>query len=305
MLRGGSSIEFVGEFWDSGGMHKMLAKEVIAAQEGSLKQRIAHFTEQKGRPPCLGVILVGEDPASQVYVKNKIQRCADYGFASQTEILAANTTQGAIEELVIKWNQSELIDAYLVQLPLPQNIDSKRIVRLVAPQKDADGFTFESLGRLMAHQSLVLPCTPAGILKLLNHYQITLSGSSVVVVGRSSIVGNPVAQLLLQQDATVTVCHSRTKNLSHYTQSADIVVVAAGKRHLLSKKDFKKGAVVIDVGIHRSGPGLPLAGDVNPEGLEGYLSHMTPVPGGVGPLTIFCLLENTMTLAEAALSENV
>ncbi|MFN7729494.1 MAG: bifunctional 5,10-methylenetetrahydrofolate dehydrogenase/5,10-methenyltetrahydrofolate cyclohydrolase [Bdellovibrio sp.] len=273
-------------------------KLVSQARQATLKPRIERFLEKAGRAPHLVVVLVGSVVASQVYVRNKEKSCADVGIKSTRIDLPETVTQSEFNTVLDRLNQDDSVDGVLVQLPLPKSLDADEINRRLLPEKDADGFTFQTLGHLWSGQKIVAPCTPQGVMSILEHYQIPIAGKTAVVVGRSMIVGKPMAYLLTEADATVTVCHSRTPNTGDFTRNADIVVVAAGKKHLLGKDDFKQGAVVIDVGMHGTGDGKGLAGDVRLGELEGWVSAATPVPGGVGPMTITTLLENTVLLAE-------
>ena len=273
-------------------------KLVSQARRAALKPRIERFREKSGRAPHLVVVLVGQVVASQVYVRNKEKSCADVGIKSTRIDLPETVTQSEFNAVLDKLNQDDGVDGVLVQLPLPKGLDEDEINRRLLPEKDADGFTFQTLGHLWSGQKIVAPCTPQGVMSILEHYQIPVAGKTAVVVGRSMIVGKPMAYLLTEADATVTVCHSRTPNTGDFTRHADIVVVAAGKKHLLGKDDFKQGAVVIDVGMHGTGDGKGLAGDVRLSELNGWVSAATPVPGGVGPMTITTLLENTVLLAE-------
>ncbi len=262
-----------------------------------LKEQVSRITAQGERPPALAVILVGEDPASQVYVKNKVRACEEVGVKSLECRLPASASFDQLEGLIEQLNQDSQVDGILLQLPLPAGLDEKRALNTIDPRKDVDCLTSENLGRLLSQQPLTLPCTPQGVMSLLKHHSISLEGKEAVVVGRSQIVGKPMALLLLEANATVTVCHSRTKELSSHTKKADIVVVAAGRPEFLGKKDFKEGAVVIDVGIHRKADGSGrLCGDVRFEEVKGWASAITPVPGGVGPMTITTLLENLLRL---------
>jgi methylenetetrahydrofolate dehydrogenase (NADP+)/methenyltetrahydrofolate cyclohydrolase len=272
-------------------------KTVAEARREILKPRVQNFTQSFSRAPHLVVVLVGENPASQVYVRNKVKACESAGIRSTKIELPANTSQQELNAQIDRLNQDDSVDAVLVQLPLPGDLEEDELNARLSPWKDSDGFSFESLGRLWAGDPVVSPCTPQGVMNLLSYYKISVAGKYAVVVGRSNIVGKPMAHLLTMADATVTLCHSKTKNLTEFTKQADIVVVAAGKRHLLGREDFKQGAVVIDVGMHGSGQGQ-LVGDVRWQELEGWVSAVTPVPGGVGPMTIATLLENTVTLAE-------
>lgn len=274
-------------------------KAVSQARRESLKPRVEAFTKKVGRPPNLAVVLVGDVVASQVYVRNKVKACESVGMRSTKIDLPATLTQEQLNQTLDRLNADDGVDGILVQLPLPAHLDEDEVNRRLVAEKDSDGFTFEVLGHLWAGQKLVAPCTPQGVMSILEHYGIDVAGKYAVVVGRSMIVGKPMAHLLTEADATVTICHSRTKDLSSFTREADIVVVAAGKKHLLGREDFKKDAVVIDVGMHGSGEGKGLAGDVRFDELEGWAKAATPVPGGVGPMTITTLLENTMWLAES------
>jgi len=273
-------------------------KAVAATRRELLKTKITHFQQNTGRVPHLVVVIVGDNPASQIYVRNKVIACVNVGMKSSKIELPATTTQLEMNALIDKLNLDSGVDGVLVQLPLPKGLSEDEINSRLSPLKDADGFSFSSLGHLLAGQPLVKPCTPFGIMLMLEHYKIPVAGKNVVVVGRSNIVGKPMALLLTMADATVTLCHSKTKNLREFTSRADIVIVAAGKKHLLGKDDFKKDAVVIDVGMHGSGKGQPICGDVRMSELEGCVSACSPVPGGVGPMTISTLLENTVHLAE-------
>lgn len=272
------------------------AKEVIAVRRPALMDRIDSFKKQSGRPPGLAVVLVGEDPASQVYVAGKMKACEKVGLFHREVRLSERASLKEVLKEVEKLNAAKDIDGYLVQLPLPKGLDAEKVTHSVDPEKDADGLTPLNLGRLFVNRPLVTPCTPQGVIDMLSHYNIPLEGQKAVVVGRSQIVGKPMAHLLLQQNATVSIVHSKTKSLSEYTREADIVVVAAGQPEFLGKEDFKKGAVVVDVGIHRKDGGL--CGDVRSAELEGHVAALSPVPGGVGPMTIQKLLENAVTLAE-------
>lgn len=272
-------------------------KLVSSAVRESLVPRIERIKAKLGRPPHLTVVIVGEDRASQVYVKNKHIACEKIGLHSTIHRLLAQTTQVELLKVVEQLNNDTTVDAVLVQLPLPKHLSSDEVLAALSVQKDADGLTYSSLGLFFAGRAVVKPCTPAGVMKILEFYKISVAGKKAVVVGRSNIVGKPMAALLTDANATTTICHSHTKDLRSYTREADIVVVAAGKPEFLGKDDFKKGAIVIDVGIHRSGGGK-LCGDVRFIELDGWVSAVTPVPGGVGPMTITMLLENTCLLAE-------
>jgi len=265
----------------------------------------AHEFEKKfGRKPGLGVIIVGEDPASHVYVKNKEIACNAVNFHSSRIQLPSSATEEELLQAIQGMNQNQQIDAFLVQMPLPSHLRSDRMLDAIDPMKDADGLHPINMGYLWVNRKRVAPCTPWGVMKILEHYQISPKGKRCVVVGRSQIVGRPMAHLLTMADGTVTLCHSRTPNMREYTKEADIVVVAAGQKHLLGRDDFKKDAIIIDVGIHGSGQGKGVTGDVRFLELDGHISAATPVPGGVGPMTIACLLENTLTLAQLKKQHN-
>ncbi len=262
-----------------------------------LMERVQQFYSQTQISPCLAVVLVGEDPASQVYVRNKIKACDEVGVKSVEKRLPAGISQSQLIKVVQDLNANPAVHGILVQLPLPKGLDSEKVLSQISPLKDADGLNPENLGLLLSDKMRVAPCTPAGVIELLKAHKVIMKGAHVVVVGRSQIVGKPMALLVLTENATVTVCHSQTQDLAHYTRQADIVVVAAGRPEFLGKEYFKQGAVVVDVGIHRKENGK-LCGDVNPKGLDSWLKALSPVPGGVGPMTITMLLENTLKLTE-------
>jgi methylenetetrahydrofolate dehydrogenase (NADP+)/methenyltetrahydrofolate cyclohydrolase len=247
--------------------------------------------------PHLAVVLVGEDPASQVYVQHKQKACEKLGFKSSLLRLSAETSAEELTQTLKKLNADKGVHGILLQLPLPKHLDAKIFTNLIAAEKDADALTTSSLGRLMAHQQIVASCTPAGIIEMLKHYKLDVAGKNVLVIGRSQIVGLPLFHLLNQQNATVTLAHSKTANLKTLVLQFDFVFVAVGKPHFLKASDFKKEAVVVDIGIHRLPEGL--VGDVNPAGAEGHLKALSPVPGGVGPLTIAMLMQNTFKLSRA------
>ena len=264
-----------------------------------LKGKVHSFFEQNKKAPSLAVILVGNNSASQVYVRQKIKAAKEVGIASVVFSLSEDVSLGELKQKIQNLNQDPAVHAVLVQLPLPSHLPWKEIISWVDPQKDPDCLTVENQGLAWSGQPRVVPCTPSGIMKLFEHYNIALKGKSAVVVGRSQIVGLPMAQLFLRANATVTVCHSHTQNLSQFTQQADIVVAAAGRPGLLGKEDFKSGTVVVDVGIHRvtEQGKSKLTGDLRFEELRNHVAFATPVPGGVGPMTVIMLLENTFQLA--------
>ena len=271
-------------------------KAISASERELIKEKVAGLSEL-GVVPCLAVIIVGEDPASKVYVRNKHKACESVGFKSVVCEMNEDTTT---EELVAKVNEfasDEGVDGILVQLPLPRHIDEKAVIKAIPPEKDVDAFTLENVGAIMTGDPVFLPCTPAGIMKMLEYKNVAIEGKECVVVGRSNIVGKPMAMLLLSKNGTVTVCHSRTKDLASVTSRADILVAAVGKPRFISADMVKPGAVVIDVGINRE-PDGKLCGDVDFEGVSAVASMITPVPGGVGPMTITTLLSNTLRAAE-------
>ncbi len=275
----------------------MSGTEVSRVRLAKLKERVAEFQQKHRRRPGLAVVLVGDNPASHVYVRNKMKACADVGMASFDHKIPADTPVGQILSLLAQLNKDSAVDGILVQLPLPKHLDSLNVMEALSPIKDADGLTYENMGRLVAGRSQVAACTPKGVMSILEHYKIPVAGCRAVVVGRSQIVGKPMSQLLINADATGTICHSKTADLLSETRSADLVIVAAGQRHFLGREAFRKGAVVVDVGMHRLQDGK-LCGDVRMDELTDWVSAVTPVPGGVGPMTITSLLENTFTLAE-------
>ena len=265
-----------------------------------LREQVASRTQalrQRGIQPGLAVILVGDNPASQVYVRNKVKACEEAGFHSVLERYDASLSQQALLEHIQRLNQDDRIHGILVQLPLPDHIDAHLVIEAIAPTKDVDGFHIASAGALMTGLPGFWPCTPYGCLKMLDSIGYDLKGKHAVVIGRSNIVGKPMALMLLQRNATVTVCHSGTRDLSHFTRQADVIVAAVGKRNVLTADMVKAGAVVLDVGMNRNDEGK-LCGDVDFEGVRQVASHITPVPGGVGPMTITMLLVNTLESAE-------
>ncbi|MBT3475530.1 bifunctional methylenetetrahydrofolate dehydrogenase/methenyltetrahydrofolate cyclohydrolase FolD [bacterium] len=275
-------------------------KLVSANIREEIKKRTKVIKEKYSRVPGLAAVLVGEDPASQIYVRNKRKSCADVGIYSEEHKLSESTTQDELLELINKLNNDVNINGILVQLPLPNHIDESNILSSVASDKDVDGFHPINAGHLFEGKPEFIPCTPHGIIKMLEFYNIDIEGKNAVVLGRSNIVGKPAAILLLQKNATVTICHSRTKNLNHELKKADIIVAAIGKAHFVKKEMVKEGAVVIDVGINRLETGK-LAGDVDFDQVQEIASFITPVPGGVGPMTITMLLWNTLISLEKSI----
>lgn len=270
-------------------------KLISAEVKNALQSKVLDFEKEFGRKITLAVILVGENPASQVYVKNKIKATEFVGMKSLSFVLPENATYEQVEETVLSLVNDKNVDGILVQLPLPKHLDENKILSLIPASKDVDGFHPENVGNLMLGQQTTVACTPFGVLKMLQHENIELKGKNAVVIGRSNIVGKPMAMLLLKEDCTVTVCHSKTKNLKEISKSADILVAAIGRPKFVTADMVKEGAVVIDVGINRTENGL--VGDVDFETVKDVASYITPVPGGVGPMTIAMLLENTYLLA--------
>jgi methylenetetrahydrofolate dehydrogenase (NADP+)/methenyltetrahydrofolate cyclohydrolase len=264
-----------------------------------LRDQFAQQTQalsSRGVRPGLAVILVGEDPASQVYVRNKVKACEQAGFYSLLERQPATLSEAELLQRVHALNKDSQIHGILVQLPLPKHIDAQKVIEAISPEKDVDGFHVASAGALMTGLPGFWPCTPHGCMKMLEHIGYDLRGKHAVVIGRSNIVGKPMAMMLLQKNATVTICHSATPDLKQHTLQADVIVAAVGKRHLLTADMVKPGAVVLDVGMNRDDQGK-LCGDVDFEGVRQVASHITPVPGGVGPMTITMLLANTLISA--------
>ena len=249
--------------------------------------------------PGLAVVLVGDNPASEVYVRNKVKACEDTGMHSVLERHGADLSQAALLERIEALNQDTTIHGILVQLPLPAHIDAQRVIKAISPTKDVDGFHVTSAGALMTGMSGFWPCTPFGCMKMLESIGYSLKGKHAVVIGRSNIVGKPMALMLLQANATITVCHSGTQNLKALTLQADVIVAAVGKRNVLTADMVKPGAVVLDVGMNRNDAGK-LCGDVDFEGVRQVASHITPVPGGVGPMTITMLMMNTLLAAQGS-----
>jgi methylenetetrahydrofolate dehydrogenase (NADP+)/methenyltetrahydrofolate cyclohydrolase len=251
----------------------------------------------RGITPGLAVILVGENPASQVYVRNKVKACEDSGLHSILEKHSASLTEAALLDRIDALNRDTSIHGILVQLPLPEHIDAQKVIEAISPVKDVDGFHMSSAGALMTGMPGFWPCTPYGCMKMLESIEYDLRGKHAVVIGRSNIVGKPMALMLLKKDATVTICHSATQNLKAITLQADVIVAAVGKRNVLTADMVKPGAVVLDVGMNRNQEGK-LCGDVDFAGVEQVAGYITPVPGGVGPMTITMLLVNTLEAAE-------
>ena len=271
-------------------------KAISAKVKEEVKNEAAQLTE-KGVIPCLAVILVGDDKASQTYVNSKEKACKACGIRSLKYTLEANTGESALIDLIQSLNENDEVDGILVQLPLPKHIDENKILEKISCEKDVDGFHAVNVGRLVSGLDGFVPCTPCGIMRLFKEYGIEVSGKNAVVIGRSNIVGKPMANLLLNANATVTVTHSKTQNLAKITKDADIIVVAIGKPNFLKADMVKNGTVVIDVGINRL-ENNKLVGDVDFENVANKCSFITPVPGGVGPMTIAMLLKNTIKSAK-------
>lgn len=272
-------------------------KSLAAQIRGELSEEVALFVAESGVTPTLAAVLVGSDPASEVYVRNKRRDCEKVGIASQLHELAETTTQDELLALVDKLNQDPAVHGILVQLPLPSQIDTEAVLDAIDPLKDVDAFHSENVGRLVQGRPRYLPCTPHGVVEMLKRYELPTAGKNVVVIGRSDIVGKPITNMLAQRgvDATVTLCHSRTADLPAVARGADILIVAIGRPKFVTADMVKPGAVVVDVGINRTDEGL--VGDVDYGPVSEVAGHITPVPGGVGPLTRVMLLVNTLAAA--------
>jgi methylenetetrahydrofolate dehydrogenase (NADP+)/methenyltetrahydrofolate cyclohydrolase len=275
-------------------------KAVAASLRVEYRERIAKMVAERGLRPGLSVILVGEDPASQVYVRHKVRDCAEVGIRSELIELAATISEAELLARIHALNEDSRVHGILVQLPLPPHIAIRKVLERISVDKDVDGFHLYNVGGLVTGHQVFPPCTPYGVQKLLEHEKIELDGRNVVVVGASNIVGKPTAMMLMQQDATVSICHKKTRDLAQYTMLADILVVAAGVPGLIIPQMVRTGAVVIDVGINRLPDGR-IVGDVDFEGVRKKASFISPVPGGVGPMTRAMLLHNTLRSAERTL----
>lgn len=264
-------------------------KQQVAEEVAQLKQQNISVT--------LAVVLVGDDPASQVYVRNKEKACELTGIRSEKFLLPASTTQDELMDLVHTLNAREDVNGILVQLPLPKHLDEKMVIESIRPDKDVDAFHPANVGRIMIGDYHFLPCTPAGVMELIHSTGVSVSGADCVVIGRSNIVGKPMAMLMMHENATVTICHSRTRNLADICRRADILIAAVGRAGFVTSDMVKQGAVVIDVGMNRNQEGK-LCGDVDFDQVEPIASYITPVPGGVGPMTIAMLMKNTVTAAK-------
>lgn len=274
-------------------MIKLDGKDLAQRIKLQLKEETLKLKESLGKVPGLAIILVGDNPASKIYVNSKIKGCSELGFESFAHFLPEDTSEERVLELIGELNEDERVNGILVQLPLPKHIDEKKVIDKIALNKDVDGFKPENLGLLMlGDKDSMQPCTPAGIMELLRAYSIELVGKDVVVVGRSNIVGKPMGSLLINEGATVTTCNSKTKDLKAKTSQADMVIMAIGQAKFLTEDMVKEGAIIVDVGINRTEDGL--FGDVDYDGVSKKAAYITPVPGGVGPMTVAMLFANTM-----------
>ncbi len=272
---------------------KALAKKI----QSELKEKIIQLESKMNRPPGLAVLMVGDNPASAVYVRNKERACKKVGIASMGQHFPENATQEELTQVIIDLNQDDRVDGILVQLPLPKHLDSIALLHQIAPDKDADGLHPVNLGKLVRSEAGLRSCTPAGVMRLLQEYELALEGKKAVVIGRSILVGKPIALMLLEKNVTVTIAHSRTQDLGAVCREADIIVAAVGKPEMITREMVKPGAVVIDVGINRvetSDGKFKLVGDVAFDEVSEVASHITPVPGGIGPMTVAMLLSNTV-----------
>jgi methylenetetrahydrofolate dehydrogenase (NADP+)/methenyltetrahydrofolate cyclohydrolase len=290
----------------NGGIYKMTAslingKEIAKKMREEMKREAAELS-QTGIRPGLSVILVGEDPASQAYVRNKAKACEEVGFHSEIIRMPASTSQDMLIRKIDELNENPNIHGILVQLPLPKPLNEDLVIGRIHPDKDVDGFHPYNIGNLVIGHDAFVPCTPLGVMELIRRTGVSVAGKHAVVVGRSNIVGKPMALLLLREHATVTICHSRTENLADITKQADILIAAVGRPLMLDERHVKPGAIVIDVGINRNEEGK-LVGDVNRERVMDTAGYITPVPGGVGPMTIAMLLQNTLKSAKFSASK--
>lgn len=288
--------------WYNSSMNLIDGKALAAKMQAELKVKVDKLKEADN-VPGLAVILVGEDPASQIYVRNKARQATAIGLNSSVVRLPETVSEQELLDLIEQYNQSEQWHGILVQLPLPEHISEEKVLLAIDPEKDVDGFHPMNMGRLWSGNPLMIPSTPAGIMEMFREYDVELSGKRAVVIGRSNIVGKPMAQLLMTADATVTIAHSKTENLRELTKEADILVVAIGRDRMIKAEDVKKGAVVIDIGMNRDEDGK-LHGDVDFDEVKDVASLITPVPGGVGPMTITMLMEQTVRAASRKMNEN-
>jgi methylenetetrahydrofolate dehydrogenase (NADP+)/methenyltetrahydrofolate cyclohydrolase len=276
-------------------------KKIAQLVRAEVAEGVLALKEKTGAVPHLAVVLVGDDPASQVYVGHKERDAAEVGIDSITHRMAADTAEGEVTTLIDRLNADRAVHGILVQLPLPGHINTEAVIERIAPAKDVDGITPENFGRLLMSEAFLEPCTPSGIMELLRRYGVAVKGKSAVIIGRSNIVGKPIALMLMREHATITICHSRTTDLARHVSDADILVAATGKPRMIEGPWIKEGAVVIDVGINRM-PDGKLVGDVDFDGAKERASLITPVPGGVGLMTRAMLLGNTLKAAGRALS---
>ena len=285
-------------------MAELISGKIVSEKlRGRIKRDVAEYINANNRVPGLAVVLVGDDPASAVYVRNKHKACLEVGINSIEVNLPGETPEEELLLVIDRLNNDSSVDGILVQLPLPRHINEDKVIKAIRPDKDVDAFSPANVGGILIGKYSFLPCTPAGIMALLDHYEIEIEGKNCVVVGRSNIVGKPMALLLLEKNGTVTVCHSRTKNIAEITRGADILVVAVGRAGFLTSDMVKPGAVVVDVGINRDQNGK-LCGDVDFDEVSKIASFITPVPGGVGPMTITMLMENTLCAAKLHSDKN-
>ena len=288
--------------WYNSSMNLIDGKALAAKMQAELKVKVDKLKEADN-VPGLAVILVGEDPASQIYVRNKARQATAIGLNSSVVRLPETVSEQELLDLIEQYKQSEQWHGILVQLPLPEHISEEKVLLAIDPEKDVDGFHPMNMGRLWSGNPLMIPSTPAGIMEMFREYDVELSGKRAVVIGRSNIVGKPMAQLLMMADATVTIAHSKTENLRELTKEADVLVVAIGRDRMIKAEDVKEGAVVIDVGMNRDEDGK-LHGDVDFDEVKDVASLITPVPGGVGPMTITMLMEQTVRAASRKMNEN-
>ena len=288
--------------WYNSSMNLIDGKVLAAKMQAELKVKVDKLKEADN-VPGLAVILVGEDPASQIYVRNKARQATAIGLNSSVVRLPETVSEQELLDLIEQYNQSEQWHGILVQLPLPEHISEEKVLLAIDPEKDVDGFHPMNMGRLWSGNPLMIPSTPAGIMEMFREYDVELSGKRAVVIGRSNIVGKPMAQLLMMADATVTIAHSKTENLRELTKEADVLVVAIGRDRMIKAEDVKEGAVVIDVGMNRDEDGK-LHGDVDFDEVKDVASLITPVPGGVGPMTTTMLMEQTVRAASRKMNEN-
>ena len=265
-----------------------------AKLKAQMAEQVVALKEQYGRVPSLAVILVGENPASQSYVRGKIKACAECGFESILTTMPESVSEQELLAEIAKLNADERVDGVLVQLPLPRHINEEKVIDAIALEKDVDGFHPDNVANLWLGKPCIKPCTPKGVMRMIEECGFNVAGCNAVVVGRSNIVGKPMAKLLLDANATVTIAHSRTKNLAEVTSKADILIAAVGRARMITAEMVKEGAIVIDVGVNRDAETGKLCGDVDFDGVRDKAAHITPVPGGVGPMTITMLMQNTI-----------